>query len=113
MKGLHKEWFKRDQIQGMVRRQIKPIPRFTLQNLMPHFKVRIIRNNSETIFLKCNISKSIFWIILIVGPEAKIYELIVRHFLACCSKDAEGRETTVEIEIAEERVSPNNDKPTE
>ncbi|XP_021951308.2 DNA topoisomerase 3-alpha [Folsomia candida] len=37
------------------------------------------------------------------GPEAKIYELIVRHFLACCSKDAEGRETTVEIEIAEER----------
>jgi len=41
----------------------------------------------------------------ISGNDAKVYELIVRHFLACCSKDALGKETTVEIEIAEEKVS--------
>ncbi|XP_071536469.1 DNA topoisomerase 3-alpha isoform X2 [Panulirus ornatus] len=36
------------------------------------------------------------------GNEQKIYEFIVRHFLACISKDAQGLETTVEIEIAGE-----------
>lgn len=34
-----------------------------------------------------------------------MYELIVRHFLACCSKDAQGQEVTVEIDIAEEKFS--------
>lgn len=33
------------------------------------------------------------------GNEARLYEYIVRHFLACCSEDARGQETTVEIEI--------------
>ncbi|KAM4697714.1 DNA topoisomerase 3-alpha [Rhinophrynus dorsalis] len=37
------------------------------------------------------------------GNEQRIYEFIVRHFLACCSQDAQGQETTVEIDIAEER----------
>lgn len=50
----------------------------------------------------CNIKY--FKLHYILGNEARIYELIVRHFLACCSKDAQGTETTVEIEIAEERV---------
>lgn len=36
------------------------------------------------------------------GDEKKVYDFIVRHFLACVSKDAQGQETTVEVEIAEE-----------
>ncbi|XP_062474972.1 DNA topoisomerase 3-alpha [Pezoporus occidentalis] len=37
------------------------------------------------------------------GNEQRLYEFIVRHFLACCSQDAKGQETTVEIDIACER----------
>ncbi|XP_062914842.1 DNA topoisomerase 3-alpha isoform X1 [Mobula hypostoma] len=37
------------------------------------------------------------------GTEQRLYEFIVRHFLACCSQDAQGQETTVEIDIAGER----------
>ncbi|XP_029432031.1 DNA topoisomerase 3-alpha [Rhinatrema bivittatum] len=37
------------------------------------------------------------------GNEQRIYEFIVRHFLACCSQDAQGQETVVEIDIASER----------
>lgn len=37
------------------------------------------------------------------GDERRLYEFIVRHFLACCSQDAQGQETTVEIDIAQER----------
>lgn len=36
------------------------------------------------------------------GKEKQIYELIVRHFLACISRDATGSETNVIIEIANE-----------
>ncbi|KFP89839.1 DNA topoisomerase 3-alpha, partial [Apaloderma vittatum] len=32
------------------------------------------------------------------GNEQRLYEFIVRHFLACCSEDAKGQETTVEID---------------
>ncbi|XP_022093607.1 DNA topoisomerase 3-alpha-like [Acanthaster planci] len=39
------------------------------------------------------------------GNDFKVYELIVRHFLACCSKDAQGFETTVQIKIASEEFS--------
>ncbi|KAI7803718.1 putative DNA topoisomerase 3-alpha [Triplophysa rosa] len=39
------------------------------------------------------------------GNEKRLYEFIVRHFLACCSKDAQGQEVIVEIEIAQERFS--------
>lgn len=39
------------------------------------------------------------------GNEERLYEFIVRHFLACCSKDAQGVETTVEIDIAGERFT--------
>ncbi|XP_012057921.1 PREDICTED: DNA topoisomerase 3-alpha-like [Atta cephalotes] len=41
------------------------------------------------------------------GNEAKVYEFVVRHFLACLSKNAEGRETTVEIDIAGEKFKAN------
>ena len=34
----------------------------------------------------------------------KLYELVVRHFLACVSKDAQGDETTIKISIANENV---------
>ena len=34
--------------------------------------------------------------------EWKIYELVTRHFLACCSKDASGFETIVKIEVGGE-----------
>ncbi|XP_012294191.2 DNA topoisomerase 3-alpha isoform X1 [Aotus nancymaae] len=37
------------------------------------------------------------------GDEQRLYEFIVRHFLACCSQDAQGQETTVEIDITQER----------
>lgn len=37
------------------------------------------------------------------GNDQRLYEFIVRHFLACCSEDAKGQETTVEIEISNER----------
>ncbi|XP_032443756.1 DNA topoisomerase 3-alpha isoform X1 [Xiphophorus hellerii] len=39
------------------------------------------------------------------GNEARVYEFIVRHFLACVSQDALGHETVVEIEIAQEKFS--------
>ncbi|GFO25569.1 DNA topoisomerase [Plakobranchus ocellatus] len=39
------------------------------------------------------------------GNEKKIYEYVVRHFLACVSQDAQGHETVVEIDIALERFS--------
>ncbi|KAL0102558.1 hypothetical protein PUN28_018092 [Cardiocondyla obscurior] len=41
------------------------------------------------------------------GNEAKVYEFVVRHFLACLSKNAEGQETTVEINIAGEKFTAN------
>lgn len=37
------------------------------------------------------------------GNEARVYEFIVRHFLACLSKDAEGQETIVHVDIASEK----------
>ncbi|PSN32683.1 DNA topoisomerase 3-alpha [Blattella germanica] len=41
------------------------------------------------------------------GNEQKVYEFVVRHFLACCSKDAEGLETIVEIDINNEKFLAN------
>lgn len=37
------------------------------------------------------------------GPEFKVYDLICRHFLACCSKDAIYEETEIELSIHEEK----------
>ncbi|XP_058807359.1 DNA topoisomerase 3-alpha [Phymastichus coffea] len=39
------------------------------------------------------------------GDEARVYEFVVRHFLACISKNAEGFETLVEIDIAGEKFA--------
>lgn len=39
------------------------------------------------------------------GNEARVYEFIVRHFLACVSQDALGHETVVDIDIAQEKFS--------
>ncbi|KAL3875514.1 hypothetical protein ACJMK2_033460 [Sinanodonta woodiana] len=39
----------------------------------------------------------------LTGNEEKLYEFIVRHFLACVSQDAQGFETTVHIDVAEEK----------
>ena len=39
------------------------------------------------------------------GNEKKVYDFIVRHFLACISKDAKGMETVVDININGEQVS--------
>ncbi|XP_021921836.1 DNA topoisomerase 3-alpha [Zootermopsis nevadensis] len=41
------------------------------------------------------------------GDEKRVYEFVVRHFLACCSKDAEGLETVVDIDIAGEKFVAN------
>ncbi|XP_061740244.1 DNA topoisomerase 3-alpha [Nerophis ophidion] len=37
------------------------------------------------------------------GNEGRVYEFIVRHFLACVSQDALGQETIVDIDIAQEK----------
>ncbi|XP_034750172.1 DNA topoisomerase 3-alpha [Etheostoma cragini] len=39
------------------------------------------------------------------GNEGRVYEFIVRHFLACVSQDALGQETVVDIDIAHENFS--------
>ncbi|XP_046893588.1 DNA topoisomerase 3-alpha [Hypomesus transpacificus] len=39
------------------------------------------------------------------GNEGRVYEFIVRHFLACVSQDAVGQETVVDIDIAQEKFS--------
>ncbi|XP_045772031.1 DNA topoisomerase 3-alpha isoform X1 [Maniola jurtina] len=39
------------------------------------------------------------------GNEQRVYEFIVRSFLACCSKDAQGQETIVTIDVANEVFS--------
>ncbi|KAI0779452.1 DNA topoisomerase [Fomes fomentarius] len=41
----------------------------------------------------------------LVGDEKKVYEYITRRFLACCSKDALGWQTTVEVKYGEEDFS--------
>ncbi|KAG7209965.1 hypothetical protein KM043_011554 [Ampulex compressa] len=41
------------------------------------------------------------------GDEAKVYEFVVRHFLACLSSNAQGQETIVEIDIAGEKFLAN------
>ncbi|OWR45303.1 prokaryotic DNA topoisomerase [Danaus plexippus plexippus] len=38
----------------------------------------------------------------LVNMERRVYEFIVRTFLACCSKDAVGKETTVRLTVADE-----------
>lgn len=39
----------------------------------------------------------------LAGDEKKVYDFIVRRFLANCSKDAEGSETTVEVDYGREK----------
>ncbi|XP_031765150.2 DNA topoisomerase 3-alpha [Galleria mellonella] len=41
----------------------------------------------------------------LTGNEQRLYEFIVRSFLACCSKDAQGQETTTTIDIANEKFN--------
>ncbi|XP_076233663.1 topoisomerase 3-alpha isoform X2 [Calliopsis andreniformis] len=41
------------------------------------------------------------------GNDAKVYEFVVRHFLACLSNNAVGQETLVEIDIAGEKFIAN------
>ncbi|RHY09904.1 hypothetical protein DYB36_000067, partial [Aphanomyces astaci] len=37
--------------------------------------------------------------------ERKVYEFVTLHFLACCSMDAKGHQTTVHMQMADERFS--------
>lgn len=39
------------------------------------------------------------------GNEGRVYELIVRHFLACVSRDATGSETIVNAQIVDEEFT--------
>lgn len=39
------------------------------------------------------------------GPEKAVYDLVTRHFLACCSDDAHGHETIVDINIGGEKFT--------
>ena len=39
-----------------------------------------------------------------IGPEQeRLYELIARHFLACCSRDARGMQSRVDVAIGREK----------
>lgn len=46
-----------------------------------------------------------FCFFCVKGNEGRLYEFIVRHFLACVSQDALGQETVVDIDIAQEMFS--------
>jgi len=37
--------------------------------------------------------------------QKKVYEFVTRRFLACISDNARGKETTIEIDIAQERFT--------
>ena len=39
------------------------------------------------------------------NEERAVYEIVARRFLACCSKNAKGQETNIEIEISAEIFS--------
>ena len=41
----------------------------------------------------------------LAGEECRVYEFVVRRFLACCSEDATGESTTVEIQYGDETFS--------
>lgn len=41
----------------------------------------------------------------LTGDDKKVYEFIVRRFLGCCSKDAEGFETTVDVSAGGEEFN--------
>lgn len=58
-----------------------------------------------TQFLAYKMFLSDIWCCIVQGNEKVIYEFVVRHFLACCSKDAQGQETTVEIDVNNEVVN--------
>lgn len=46
-----------------------------------------------------------YYFFCVQGNEGRLYEFIVRHFLACVSQDALGQETVVDIDIAQEKFS--------
>jgi DNA topoisomerase IA len=39
----------------------------------------------------------------------QVYELVVRHFLACCSRDATGSRTNVTLQMAVEHFTANGE----
>ncbi|KAI9756066.1 MAG: DNA topoisomerase [Lichina confinis] len=39
--------------------------------------------------------------------ERRLYEFVARHFLACCSEDAKGDSSTIEIKLGDERFNAN------
>ncbi len=41
--------------------------------------------------------------------ERAVYEFVTRHFLACCSKDAKGSQTTMTIQIPPPPMTPSSD----
>lgn len=41
----------------------------------------------------------------LAGDEKRVYEFITRRYLACCSKDAEGWQTTVDVLCGGEEFS--------
>ena len=45
------------------------------------------------------------WAGNLAGDEKRVYEYITRRFLACCSKDALGWQTTVEVKYGQEEFS--------
>lgn len=54
--------------------------------------------------MKCGIGRDLQCCFL-AGNDKKVYDFVCRSFLACCSKDATGTESTVEIDIAGEKFA--------
>lgn len=64
--------------------------------------ISVCSNFSNLLFL-CSTNLIMFSVS--VSGVQKLYELVVRHFLACCSQPAVGAETTVEVDIAGEQFN--------
>jgi DNA topoisomerase-3 len=62
----------------------------------------VVCGGGSSVYGRCVPSK--YNVLRVPGSEKQVYEFVVRHFLACCSKDAEGLETIVDIDIAGEKV---------
>lgn len=90
---------------------------YSLANFFPHemmkssslcgivFNIDVFKRKKLYEFNHWLWSSDFFCFICFQGNEGRLYEFIVRHFLACVSQDALGQETVVDIDIALEKFS--------
>lgn len=85
------------QIHAKAQNLIKPIHRFIQQNLTQVQQLQLINH-------LCSIT-IIFSLTGLGGNEKRVYDLVVRHFLACISRDATGSETIVTAKYGDEEFT--------